>query len=75
MWTSSFQVRWVTSCAAASAFAWLRQASTVVAPWAATPTAVSSPTPVLAPVIDDHLALHAHGVPLLDGCPDLAHQS
>ena len=51
MWTSSFQVRWVTSCAAASAFSWLRQASTVVAPWAATPTAVSSPSPVLAPVI------------------------
>ena len=50
-WTSSFQVRWVTSLAAASALAWLRQASTVVAPWAATPTAVSSPTPVLAPVI------------------------
>ena len=41
----------VTSWAAASALAWLRQASTVVAPWAATPTAVSRPTPVLAPVM------------------------
>ncbi len=41
----------MTSLAAACALAWLRQASTVVAPWAATPTAVSSPTPVLAPVM------------------------
>ena len=50
MCTSSFQVRLVTSLAAASALAWLRQASTVVASRAATPTAVSSPMPTLAPV-------------------------
>ena len=59
-WTSSFQVRWVTSLAAASALAWLRQASTVVAPWAATPTAVSRPMPDVGPGDDDDLALHAH---------------
>src|SRR5271156_776962 len=75
VWTSSFQVRRMTSCAAASAFAWLRQASTVVAPWAATPTAVSSPTPELAPVMTTTLPCMLMLSHSLEVCPGILDQS